>query len=229
MIKHSATPTPNETVLGFLYFALQLLIVPGILLAINMLLPNPYPEVAVNFVFFAVNFIAVTVIFRKFLLANFLSAVEYPWFILRSAGIGLGIYFVGNFLFNLIIGYVAPDFANINDQAIMEMVRENFALMSIGTVLLVPTVEETFYRGLIFRKLFGVSPFLAYAVSMVVFSLAHVAGYVGLVDWPTLGLCFLQYLPAGFALAWSYHYSGSLFASIIIHMSVNQLGMLAMR
>ena len=36
-------------------------------------------------------------------------------------------------------------------------------------------------------------------------------------------------LPAGFALAWAYRRSGSIFASILIHMSVNQIGMLLMR
>jgi len=50
-----------------------------------------------------------------------------------------------------------------------------------------------------------------------------------LVDFGTIILCFLQYLPAGFALAWCYRRSGSIFASILVHMTVNQMGMLLMR
>ena len=66
-------------------------------------------------------------------------------------------------------------------------------------------------------------------MSTVVFSLAHVLGYVTMADLKTLALCFFQYLPAGFALAWRYRRSGSIFASILIHMTVNQIGMLSMR
>jgi len=52
---------------------------------------------------------------------------------------------------------------------------------------------------------------------------------VMLADIGTLFLCFLQYLPAGFALAFCYRRSGSIFAPILVHMVVNQTGMLLMR
>lgn len=221
--------TPNETVFGFLYFLLQLLIIPSILMVGNMMMAVPYSEALVNFVFFAVNFVAVLVIFRKFLAANFRSLLTYPWYTLRCAALGFLIYMGGNAIFSLVVTALVPDFANINDAAIMEMVQDHFGLMTIGTVFLVPIAEECFYRGLIFRNLYDKSPFLAYAVSMVIFSLAHVLGYVGMEDLGTLALCFLQYLPAAFALAWSYRRSGSIFAPILIHMVVNQTGMLLMR
>lgn len=222
-------PTPNETVFGFLYFLLQLLIIPSIIMVVNMMLPVPYSEAVVNFVFFAVNFVTVLIIFRKFLAANFRSLLAYPWYTLRCAGIGFLIYMAGNTVFSLLVTALVPEFANINDAAIMEMVQDNFTLMTIGTVILVPIAEECFYRGLIFRNLYDKSPFLAYALSMILFSLAHVLAYVGMEDFGTLALCFIQYLPPAFALAWCYRRSGSIFAPILIHMVVNQTGMLLMR
>lgn len=221
--------TPNETVFGFLYFLLQLLIIPSLLMVVNMMMAVPYSEAVVNFVFFSVNFAAVLIIFRKFLTANFRSLLAYPWYTLRCAGIGFLIYMAGNMVFSLIVTALVPEFANINDAAIMEMVQDNFTLMTIGTVFLVPIAEECFYRGLIFRNLYDKSPFLAYALSMIFFSLAHVLAYVGMEDFGTLALCFIQYLPPAFALAWCYRRSGSIFAPILIHMVVNQTGMLLMR
>ena len=221
--------TPNETVFGFLYFLLQLLIIPSLLMVVNMMMAVPYSEAVVNFVFFSVNFVAVLIIFRKFLTANFRSLLAYPWYTLRCAGIGFLIYMAGNMVFSLIVTALVPEFANINDAAIMEMVQDNFTLMTIGTVFLVPIAEECFYRGLIFRNLYDKSPFLAYALSMIFFSLAHVLAYVGMEDFGTLALCFIQYLPPAFALAWCYRRSGSIFAPILIHMVVNQTGMLLMR
>ena len=222
-------PTPNETVFGFLYYILQLIIIPGIVMSVIMMLPRDISITIVNFVYFSVNFVVVLLIFRKFLVANFKSLLAYPWYTLRCAAIGLLIYIAGNTLFDLVIITLVPDFANVNDAAILEMVQKHYTLMSIGTVFLVPIAEECFYRGLFFRNLYDKNPILAYLVSMVAFSLAHVLNYVGMESFRTLALCFLQYLPAGFALAWSYRRSGSIFAPVLMHMVINQTGMLLMR
>ena len=228
-MKQFPKPTPNETIFGFIYFLLQLLVVPGIIVAVDMMLPERMPEAVLNFICFAVNFVAVLIIFRKYLVANFAPVKAYPWHVLRWAGIGFVIYMVGNTLFGWLVPLMDPEFANINDAAIMEMVQTHFGLMTVGTVILVPVAEECFYRGLIFRGIYDRSPVLAYIVSMALFSLAHVLGYVTMADFGTLVLCFFQYLPAGFALAFSYRKSGSIYASILIHMTVNQTGMLLMR
>ena len=228
-MKNFAKLTPNESLIGLIYFLLQLLVIPGIAVGVNFLLPVPMAEATLNFICFSVNFLAVIVIFRKYLRANWQPVRERPWNVLRCAGTGFLIYMAGNVLFGMLSTAVDPDFANINDEAIALMVESNFGLMTVGTVLLVPVAEECFYRGLIFRGIYDRSPVLAYVLSMVIFSLAHVLGYVGMADFGTLMLCFLQYLPAAFALAWSYRASGSIYASILIHMSVNQMGMLLMR
>ena len=222
-------PNPNETVIGIIYFVLQLLILPSIILVGNMLLANPLPETTVQVLIFAVNFLAVLLIFRKFLVANFRFLLENPWYVLRCAGIGMLIYMAGNAVFSFIVTLIDPSFTNINDAVILEMVQDNFGLMTLGTVVLVPIAEECFYRVLMFRNVYDKSPWLAYAVSMILFSLAHVVGYITMYDFRTLAICFFQYLPAGFALAWAYRRSGSIFASVLIHMSVNQMGMLLMR
>lgn len=228
-MKRFSKPTPNELVFGFIYFLLQLLVIPGIIVAVDMMLPAALPEAVLNFIVFAINFLAVLVIFWKFLRANWQVVRRQPWAALRWAGIGLAIYMAGSFLFGWIVPQIDPDFANINDAAIMEMVQGHFTLMSVGTVFLVPIAEECFYRGLIFRGLYDRFPVLAYLLSMSFFSLAHVLGYVVLADWQTLVISFFQYLPASFALAWSYRKSGSIFVPVLIHMSVNQMGMLLMR
>ena len=230
MIRKSPKLTPNEFVVGFIYYILQLLVIPTLLAVVNMfLLPVPYSEAVVNFAFFGVNFVAVILIFRKFLRHNLRIAIAQPWRTLRFAAIGLLIYFLGTSAVTTAATWIYPDFANINDMSIMEMVQEQYGLMVIGTVFLVPIAEEAFYRGLIFRQLFDRRPVLAYLVSMVVFSIVHIAGYVGYADWLTMLLCFFQYMPAGFALAWCYHRTGSIFTSVLLHMTVNQIGMLAMR
>lgn len=222
--------SPNESIFGLIYYLLQLLIIPSIIVVANtMLLNDLLSFTAVQALCFAINFFAVPLIFHKFLLEEFRTAREHPWYVLRWAGIGFLLYWVGNILMGFLITAIDPGFANVNDASIMNMVQDNFGLMTLCTVILVPIVEECFYRVLIFRNIYDRSPWLAYVVSMVIFSLAHVAGYIGMESAGTLVLCFIQYLPAGFALAFAYQRSGSIFASVLIHMTVNQIGMLAMR
>ena len=230
MIKRSPKLSPNEFVIGFIYFALQLIVIPSLLAVINLfLLPTPLSDAVLNFIFFGINFAAVLLIFRKFFKMNWRIAAAQPWRTLRFAGIGLIFYFLGTSLITVAITWVYPEFLNINDQSIMLMAQEHYGIMFIGTVILVPIVEEAFYRGLIFRQLFDRRPIAAYLVSMAIFSVIHIAGYVGIEDALTLLMCFFQYLPAGFALAWCYHRTGSIFTSVLLHMTVNQIGILAMR
>ena len=222
--------TSNETIFGLIYFLLQLLVIPAIVVVVNMMfLQDAASEAVLNAIVFAINFVAVLIIFRKFLRNDLRFLVRAPWFVLRWTGIGFLIYMAGNTVVSLIITIIDPGFANINDASIMEMVQDNYGLMVLCTVVLVPIVEECFYRVLLFRNLYDRYPAVAYIVSMVVFSLAHVVAYIGAESFGTLMLCFLQYLPAGFALAFAYRRSGSIFASVLIHMTVNQIGMLAMR
>lgn len=228
-MKNFSKLTPTEFLVGFIYFLLQLMGIPELIRGINFLMGNPLSEAMLNVVFFTINFVAVLIIFRTFLKVNYQLACQQLWNVLRCAGIGLLIHFAGESLFFMLTDAIAPSFQNINDATIHQWAQSNYGLMVLATVLFVPIAEECFYRGLIFRSLYDDSPFFAYAISMALFSLAHVLGYVAMADFGTLVLCFLQYLPAGFALAWSYRASGSIYASVLIHMSVNQMGMLLMR
>ena len=228
-MKNSPHFTPTEFLVGFIYFLLQLMGIPELVLGVNFLMGNVLSEAMVNVVFFAINFAAVLIIFRKFLKANFQLACQHPWTVLRCAGIGFLMYLVGDSLFVIITTVVDPSFYNLNDAVINQLAQSNYGLITIGTVILVPVAEECFYRGLIFRGLYDHSPVLAYLISMALFSLAHVLGYAYESDFGTIILSFLQYLPAGFALAWSYRESGSIFTPILFHMAVNQNGLLLMR
>ena len=212
-----------ELTLGFLYLALELLLLPQVLGLLNLTLQ--LPPWGMNFLFFCVNFICVTVIFHRFLLDSFRIVIAYPWRLLRYSGQGLLIYFVGNYLISLAILIVQPDFSNINDASIAQMADENRVLITLGTVVLVPVVEECLYRGLIFRGLFDRSKVLAYTISTVCFAVIHVLGYIGTAKPITLILCFVQYLPAGIALAYAYHKSDTIWTPILMHMAINQIGM----
>ena len=229
MKKLTVSVTRTERILGFVYIAVQLLILPTALLLINRLLGSPFSAVQVQFALFCADFILVTVIFHRFLIGSAKRSFSEPFRTLRFAGIGLLLYWVGSFAVNYFILTVYPDFSNVNDASINELTQDNYTLMALSTVLLVPVTEETLYRGLVFGTLHKRSPVAAYAVSTLVFAALHVVGYIGLYEPVLLLLCFLQYIPAGLCLAWAYTQADSIWASILIHIAVNQMGVVAMR
>lgn len=227
MRKLPATPTKGETILATIYLALELLIIPSILLIVNMLLPQPLNDARLNLVFFALNFVVVGLILRKLIGKNLIAT--HPGNLLGCALKGLLLYWSLNCLVVLFILLIDPDFVNINDSSVANMVKQDFLVSVIGTVLLAPPCEELLFRGVIFGSLYNRRPIASYILSAVCFSAVHLLGYIGLYPWDTLLLCFLQYIPAGIALAWAYVRSGSILAPIIMHTIVNAIGIASMR
>lgn len=229
MKKLSLSMTQGEIIGGWVYMGLQLLVLPVLLSLINLLAGSPLSDAVLNFVFFALNFICVTVIFRRFLIASLRQTFNAPLQCLSTAFFGFLLYYGTSYVVSMLIYFIAPDFVNVNDDSIAGMTQENFVLMSIGTVLLVPPVEELLYRGLIFRGLYNSNRVMAYIVSTFVFCAIHVFGYIGFYDPFTLLLCFLQYIPAGLCLGWAYAKADSIWPPILIHITVNLIGISAMR
>ena len=229
MKKLTISMTRTETAFGIFYLGIQLLVLPYLLVLGNRIFGNALSKVQLNFLFFAIDFICIAAIFRGFLKKSAVFSLEHPWRILRYAGCGLLLYWAGSFLVNVVILNVYPVFSNVNDQSILELAKENYSLMAIGTVFLVPVVEETLHRGVIFGTLYRVSPLVGYLVSTLIFSALHIISYINAFSPLLLLLCFLQYIPAGLCLAWAYVKADSIWAPILIHIAINKLGVLAMR
>lgn len=228
-MKFSISTDHKENMQGYSYLAFYQLILPTLIGLVVLLLGAASSPSLHNTIFCVVNFVAVAVIFRKFLWQSVLALKKGWKRCLTSAAMALGIYFATTFLVSLIIPWIDPHFSNVNDDAILEQTQQYGTLLRICLVLLVPVVEETLFRGLIFRHLYQKNHRLGYCVSMVVFSLIHIVGYIGIADFRTLFLCFIQYLPAGYALAGAYERADNICAPILTHMTVNFIGLLLSR
>lgn len=228
-MKLSISMTRRESLLGWSYWLFSLFGLPFGLFFLSALLAKPLTDTEINLLYFFLNFVAAVVIFRRFLKASLTAAMESVGRCLRYGVFGFGIYYVAMLLVSQVIVSIYPDFTNVNDNAIMDMAQEYSGLMAFATVILVPVAEECFHRGLIFGGLHRKNRALAYLISMIVFAGIHVVGYIGQYDWQLLLLCFAQYLPAGLALAWAYEKADNIVAPILIHITINQIGMSAMR
>ena len=215
----TVSTTKQETIFGWMYLAFQLIALPGILSWANETME--LSEAEYHFCFFVINFIAVLLIFNKYLSRSFTQVLQHPSYFIQAVILGFVAYYACSWGINKLFSWIAPGYTNANDASIAALSKGNFFLMAIGTVVLVPPVEECFYRGLIFRNLYGVSRLAAYLVSMAVFAFIHIIGYIQSYTLWQLILAFLQYLPAGLCLAWSYAKSDTVFSPIVIHALVN--------
>ena len=225
----STKPNRNETLFGGIYLAFMLIFLPLLLKVFNSMLENPLSAGKLNFIYYFINFALIVPVFGKFLLQSLKDALRVPFPTIWLALLG----YMGNLALSEILAFflmiLVPDFANINDLNVALMLQEEFSLLAIGTVVLVPVVEETLFRGMIFRNLYDRSPAGAYLISMVAFAAIHVTGYVGSVEPVYILLSFLQYLPAGYCLCFAYRRSGTIISPILMHMIVNAVAVYSMR
>ncbi len=219
----------TESTWGIRYLLFQLAFLPSLVATVlDFALPG-WSMPVFDIVCWGINFCVVCGIFHGFILDSSEYALQNLKKILVAAVVGFCVYWVLTLVLNVLLNRLFPQFYNVNDASIALLVGQDFPLMFVGTVLLVPFTEEMFYRGLTFGLLYRRSRWLAYGVSVCLFCCIHVMGYVGRYEPLHLLVCFLQYIPAGLVLAGAYEYSGSIFAPTLIHMAVNAIAILSMR
>lgn len=214
----------SEIVWGTAYTLFQFFLLGIIAVILNLFLQLPEWQLQVGI--FALNFLITLIIFRNYLLGSFKTALQKPLRVLGFTLLGFVHYYLGMILVSTIIMLVSPDYFNLNDAAISEMAQESGLWMTVSVVLLVPVAEECIFRGLCFRAIYDRSPVLAWILSVSLFSVAHLVGYIGLYSPVKLLLAFLQYLPAGISLAFAYKESDTIVTPALIHTCVNLIGML---
>ena len=209
--------------LGLLLFGQFVL--PSLLITLADILYLRLTNAQYNFLYFLINYVAAIAIFRKFIWAELDVALQKAIRILTSLAICYGIYHVLSTGVSYLIHWIDPAFFNLNDANIGAMSQQQFALIAVGTVILVPPAEELLFRGVLFNRIYQRYPVWAWVISIVSFSLVHLIGYIG--HYSPLGffLAFLQYLPAGIALCFGYVHSGTIFTPILFHTLINAIAM----
>ena len=228
MKKLPVTLSQNAFYQGLIYLLIQQLMLPQLLAALLVMVNPNTTSAELNFTFFVINYIAVLIIFRKFIREEAEHALKNIGRVLLSV---LVCYVAYNAIMNFIstiIYLLDPDYANLNDAYIDNMSQNQFAMMAVGTVLLVPPAEEFLFRGVLFNRLYQKKPVLGWILSVCLFSLVHLVGYIGQYTPLQFVLAFFQYVPAGFALCGAYVSSGTIFAPILLHTAINGVGMLAL-
>ena len=203
---------------GWVWLALQFTLLPRLVGLLGL------DGGASNLLFHAISTLAVAVIFRQTLEENLRRETGRRfWLVCGQALVG---YYAASQLIALLIGQLAPEFLNRNDQVLLGM-KEQWPILILTTVVLAPVNEECLFRGLIFSRLRQRSRFWAYCLSSLLFGLIHVLSYQ--YTPVEFALALLQYLPAGLILAWSQERTRTLTTPILIHATINAISLIQIR
>lgn len=216
----------NEIVAGSVYGVFHFLVLPS--LAAAVFLFSGAPEWVIQFGIFLFSFLASVVIYRHYLLQSCKDALEKPVRFLSFSVLALALFYALFLTVNYFIFSIEPDYKNLNDEGITELVQVGGIWIILGTVILAPVAEECLFRGLLFRAIYERHPALAWIISPIAFSAVHLLAYANLYDAGTMALAFLQYLPAGMALCFAYKATGSILSPMLVHGVINLISVLTL-
>ena len=210
-----------EQVAGFCYLPFYVVLLSMLLQYLSGLFDLNLTSLQINVCYFVVNCIMVWVIFHNFLIRSF-RGIRF-WELIQALILGFVLYYAGNFVFSLVMGWLNIDITSYNDETVMMLAQQSRFAMIVCGVILAPMVEETLVRGLLFGVIRRKSRIAAYVVSIVFFAVIHVWQYLMAYDFKSVLFAALQYIPAGIALGWTYEKSNTVWAPIILHMVINAI------
>lgn len=217
--------TKGETVYGVIGIALLAVILPLLALPFKLLIDSLFKidltDIQLELIYSYLLFFYIVIGMRKFLKLELGKLADKPGRAVSSIIFGYALYFAAAILINGVVDLSGLEgLQNPNAEMNLEFLMRNPREFIVTAVLLMPLVEETLFRGVIFGKLSG-RKWLAYTVSTLVFALMHVYQYA-IVFMDARYLIFaLSYVPYGVATAYIYSRSGSIWSSVFFHMLMN--------
>ena len=212
-----------QIIAGFLYLPFYVVLLAEGLNLLTGLLDLSLTDVQFNACWFILNAIILWAIFHKFLLHS-LRRIRF-WDLVQACILGFVFYYFGTWLFGFLTSLLNLRIISFNDETVQTLVSENYWVMVVCSVAVAPIIEETLVRGLIFGAIHPKSRIAAYVASILFFSIMHVWAYLPTKGLVPVLLAAAQYIPASIALGWTYEKAKTVWAPIIVHMTINAISM----
>lgn len=208
---------PKEVISAIMYLPVHIFLLPTLLA--GMMLKGSISEADANFLIYGMGVCFVLSSCFAYLRAEFDPLCDHPFYVVFQVIGHYGLMLLMNFAVNTVLLSIAFTSENPNNAAVFDMAGVEFKKMLVLSVFMAPIVEEVIFRGAIFGSIREKSRLAAYLVSVFLFALYHVWGFLAF-DWRYIIFIF-QYVPISYLLCRIYERTSSLWASIFLHMLVN--------
>lgn len=218
------TTSKAQRIAGWIYLPLHIFVIP-LLAAIYMdVAPNGANELFVTVAYYSAGFLFCLIVFWRYLRTGYDILCDNWMKNALVVFLAYAIFLLLTYLASAAVFLMLGDQAvNPNNEAVDSLVKQYPRAMMGLTVFFAPLVEELLFRGVCFGSLRMKRRRLAYLLSMGLFAFYHVWEYaLGQGDWAAL-VYMLEYLPAGYALAWLYDKTNCIWMPVFLHMFINAL------
>ena len=201
---------------------------PVHVLVLPLLLALLFPDMSaanLNFWCYVGGGAVLSLLCVRFLVRDFERVFDRPARILGQALLGFALMMAANVILSWQLSFFLPE-ANPNNEAVMQLARQEKLRIGFITVVMAPVLEELMFRGGVFGLVRRWNRPAAYAVSILLFSACHTWQYA--LEDPIYWLYLVQYLPASFLLCWVYDRNDCIWTSILMHMINNSVSLWAM-
>ncbi len=215
--------TRGECCRGWVFFALYVFLFPWLMGWVQRSYPGEFPVAEANVVYYLIIAALTFLVLWSYLRLNFRLLLDWLPENLFALVTGLAGGGVLTFLVDLIpLPVQNPNLTSYPEQYFFAPGPTVLIL-----VVLMPLVEEPFFRGLLFGSVRSYSRALGYVLSVGVYAFYCAVQFVyafGVLDLRYL-LLMIQYAPVALALTWCYDRGGSIWSAIALHMMFNAFGL----
>lgn len=215
--------TGRELIFAAVGFVLHIFLLPRVFS--GLIEAGTLASGTANFLMYAVMAVYTLVYAWGFLRRDFDALADRPFAVIAGIAGGYFIMMGCNTLTALLLTLFERT-ENPNNAAVAELVFDSGGAVSAMVIFLAPIVEEVLFRGAMFGFLRRYSRAAAYAVTVAVFALYHLWGFI-LQDAANL-VYLVQYIPAGIILCRLYERGNTIWEPIGMHMLVNFVSIRAM-
>ena len=206
---------------AMILLALHGILFPTLVGIVSVLKPGLLTGVQYNLIYYCASTVLTFALLGKFLRRSFDSLLDNFIGCVKAFLFGWLIYFAVAMAAGFAMAALGATEGNPNNQAVSVLIGEDRGVMLALTLFVAPVVEECIFRGGIFCGLYRRNRILAYAASILLFSLYHVWQYIAVTGDFGYLVFILSYVPASFVLCWVYEKSGSVWTSIFFHICNN--------
>ncbi len=212
-----------QLILGWCYLPMYLFLTAWIIQFVFGLLGLKQSIMALNIAYFTINFAVVVLGFSPWLRRSFRGFTERFWLFVQTLILGLALYYFSQLVLSTVLVLLLGEQTAVNNDAIGGLVQHSAGIMALFLMIAAPITEEVLVRGVVFGSLHKTNRYLAYTVSIVLFSSMHVWQHLAALDFVAAVFNLLLYVPAGVALGWTYEKSGTIWCPIALHAIINAI------
>lgn len=212
---------PQKTA-GFIYLPLHIAIIPLLVGMLGYYIPNGMDDLTANIIYYGIGLVFCLIAMWRYLRSAFDILLDNLMKNIVMIAFAYCIQFMLSFILTSALVLIAGDsVVNPNDEMVTEIASDNYRAALSISVFIAPIVEEILFRGVVFGSIRQKNRTWAYVISIALFAFYHVWQYAVAYQDVSMLIYAVQYIPAAYALAWSYEKTNCIWIPIFLHMFLN--------